>query len=731
MFLLGIQSYANNDSGACILKFDKKKNKTEYVAISEERLIRKKHPYTFPIHSINYCLDYFKLKDLKKIDYILSDWIRVKKWIRSGPGYNYQMFDYLKEKLNFDKRKIIQIDHHLAHAASVYYSSNYKNSAILIVDGNGSDLETNSFYSGLKNRINLIDKSKTQGIGAVYTAITTQILNLGTGGEGKTMGLAPYGKSDKKIKIKYKLKGIKTDFSEFIKRMPYSDVLNHINDNFRPNPIKIKINKANKKNILKKYFRNWAFEVQNVCEKVILHLGNEIYNKTKSKNICLAGGVALNSVANNYLFKKGKFKEMFVFPACSDSGVPFGLVLWGYHNVLKGNKRVKFDNAYTGKDYPNKNIINLLKNNKIFFENTNNIKIAKYISEGSVIGYFQGKSEYGPRALGNRSILADARNPRMRDYINKKVKHREIFRPFAPAILEEKSNEYFDVSYSPYMLQVAHCKKPKKIPAAIHVDGTARVQTVNKNQNKKFYDLINEFYKLTSVPVILNTSFNDAGEPLVETPLDALICFLKTDIDHLIINDLIISKNKLDNIKKKISILQNLRTNDIKNKEKSIISRLTKNFSLNEFKKNQKIENKKASQIVLDNPIKRLKEFLKETNKQDKPLLIIGTEDHTNILCKLCKINKEKTFFIDIKKNDHLNYKRNIHKLNHMNKLNNFKSYYKNVLISSFEYVDEIVEKFNLENFFSPYDNSSRSIIDYYYIKKFEKKGELFKYKLY
>ena len=204
-----------------------------------------------------------------------------------------------------------------------------------------------------------------------------------------------------------------------------------------------------------------GFCYSKISEKIILHLGKEIYKKNKSKNICLAGGVALNSVANNYLYKKGDFDKMFVFPACSDSGIPLGLVLWGYHNFLNGKKRIKFNNAYTGIEYSKDEILSILKKNKISHSFTNNHEIAKYISEGKVIGYFQGKSEYGPRALGNRSILADARNPLMRDYINKKIKHREMFRPFAPAILEEKSKEYFELEYSPFMLKYQKAKKEK------------------------------------------------------------------------------------------------------------------------------------------------------------------------------------------------------------------------------------------------------------------------------
>ena len=362
-YILGIQCFANADSGACIIKFSKK-TKPEFIAISEERLLRKKYPYTFPVHSILYCLNFFNIKELNDIDFIISDWIRLKRWERSGPSYSYQMFDYIKEKMNF-KKKLFQINHHLAHAASVFFSSNFKESAILIVDGNGSALETNSYYLGKGYKIKLIEKYNYRGIGAAYSAVTKDILNFGTGGEGKTMGLAAYGKPNRKIKINFTLSGIKTDFSKFMLRMPYSDVLNQINSNYRVSPIIKKIKKANKKNILNKIYKDWAYEIQNVSEKVMSHLGKDIYKKIKSKNICLAGGVALNCVANEILIKSSKFKNAFIFPACSDAGIPFGLALWGYYNIAKQRKRIQFKNAYTGKKYFKKEIIELLTKFKI------------------------------------------------------------------------------------------------------------------------------------------------------------------------------------------------------------------------------------------------------------------------------------------------------------------------------------------------------------------------------
>lgn len=729
-FILGVQSYANHDSGASILKLNQSNNVLDYVAISEERLIRKKHPYTFPIHSINYCMDYFGIKNLSEIDFLISDWIRLKKWLRSGPAYNYQIFDYIKEKFKFDKRKIVQIDHHLAHAASTYYASGYKESAILIVDGNGSDCETNSFFYGKNNKISLLAKSKNHGIGSVYTNITRSILNLGDGGEGKTMGLAPYGKPNKKIKIEHTLKGIHTNFSNFMRRMPYSDVLNHIDDNFRPKVMKIKYPVANKKNIMNKIFCDWAYAVQDLTEKVLLHLGKEIYKLKKTKNICLAGGVALNSVANNVVLKKTKFKNMFVFPACSDAGIPFGLVLWGYHNLLNGKKRITFNNAYTGRNYKKKNILSFLRKHKILFRKTNPKEIARLIAEGNVIGNFFGKSEYGPRALGNRSIIADARNPKMRDYINQKVKHREMFRPFAPSVLEEFSKNFFDVSKSPFMLQVAKSKKSKLIPSAIHVDNTARVQTVNKIQNLNYYKIINEFYKLTGVPVILNTSFNDAGEPLIETPQDALICFLKTKIDCLVLDDILILKKDQKNLNSKLNKLESIRSKKIISDEKKLIKKFTKNFSNKEFKKKFKEETNKAKKYVLERPVKKINEFIKKFNTQNKKLLIIGSKDHTNILSKIFKLDKDKVAFFDINKNDIIKDKKQIHSFFKIKKLD-YSKYYKEIFVSSFEYRDEIIEKFDLKNYFTPYDNSSRSIIDLYYIKKFSNKSKLHSKKIY
>tara|TARA_B100001057_G_scaffold500491_1_gene615867 strand:- start:13317 stop:15521 length:2205 start_codon:yes stop_codon:yes gene_type:complete len=725
-YILGLQSYANHDSGACIIKFKKNTN-PELIAISEERLLRNKYPYSFPVLSIIYCMKHFKLKNFNQIDLIVSDWIRLKRWIRSGPSYNYQEFDYIKENLKFNKKKIIQIDHHLAHAASTYYPSNFKSSSVLVIDGNGSDIETNSFFVGKGNNIKLIENYKNHGIGFAYEAVTKEILNFSTGGEGKTMGLAPYGKYNKKIKIPYEINGVKTNFSKFMLRMPVSDVLNRLNENFRPNVIKQKIRRANKQNIMNKYFTDWAFMIQKTTEDVVSKLGNNLYNKTKNKNICLAGGVALNSVANEVLFKRNKFKDIFIFPACADAGIPYGLAIWAYHNYFNQKKRIPFVNAYTGIIYSSKKISKLLKKYKIEFKSTSASEIAKLISEKNIIGNFHGCSEYGPRALGNRSILADARDKNIRNKINKFIKHREVFRPFAPAILEEKSKEYFNIKFSPFMLRVTKSKK-KNIPSALHVDNTARVQTVNKKQNRRFYSIINEFYKQTNVPVLLNTSFNDAGEPLVETPMDALITSLKTNIDYLILENFIVSFKNITIDEKKFLLkkIEDERSKIIKKNYKDGIKILTKKYSKKEIKKRIKEENKKAIYNTLYKPFDLTKKYFENFNKSKK-LTIIGSNDHTNVLLRLFQnqIKKIKNInYFEIAKNDIHKKKVKIKILKKINKLS--LSSKSNYFISSFQYMHEISEKIKLKNTcFSPYDNSSRSLIDYYFIKKFKNKKKI------
>ena len=293
---------------------------------------------------------------------------------------------------------------------------------------------------------------------------------------------------------------------------------------------------------------------QKVLEEIILKMTNFLYEKTKIKNLCLAGGVALNGVANYRILKESKFENIHIPPSPGDAGSAIGCAKYLYH-AYHGNERVIetissnriSENVYVGPSHSNEQIKAFLEKNNISYELLDNEQLlkttAKLISEGNVVGWFQGKMEWGPRALGNRSILADPRKKEMKDILNEKIKHRESFRPFAPSILEEFCSEYFDIDItSPYMLFVAPIKKPNLIPAVTHVDGTGRLQTVSKQSNPLYYNLINEFYKLTSVPVIINTSMNVKGEPIVNTPKEAYNMLQKTDMDYLILGNHMVEK---------------------------------------------------------------------------------------------------------------------------------------------------------------------------------------------
>lgn len=719
-YILGIQCFANYESGAAILKLNEKTKNYEYVAISEERLIRKKYNYDFPLHSIQYCLDKYNIK-LSDIDFLVSDIIREPRWIRSGPSYNVKEFDYLKLKFKIDKKKIIQISHHLAHAASVYYTSGFKKSSILIVDGNGTDLETNSFWLGEKNKIKLNSVYKGRGLGQLYGSITRNCLNLGVGGEGKTMGLAPYGSRGKKI-LDFSLteyRGTMTDYSRFMSRQPFTDILSLEK--------KIKYNKFNvnlplrKKNqdITKGIWPRIAFDIQCEAERNMTKLGKALEKVDKTKNICVAGGVALNSVANKIMFDKTKFKKIFVFPGCSDAGVPLGLTLWGAYNIprIKSPRLKKLKNAYTGIEYSNNLITSTLNKFKINFKKVTNHEVAKKISLGQVIGWFQGGSEYGPRALGNRSILADSRKAEMRDLVNEKVKHREKYRPFAPSVLEEDAKKYFDLDQeSPYMLLVAKVKKPKLIPSISHVDNTARVQTVNPNQNRKFYGLIKEFKKITGVGCILNTSFNDAGEPIVETPLDALITFFGTEMDSLVLNNFIIEK--LDNQHLDRKKLVNFREAQIKRNRRRALNNLIKNYNQNEQKKYITSESNIAIWNSIKKPIFDFNNKINEWKKNKKiSLIILGTYDHTDLILKKFPLLR------DLKINYFSPYKFLNDNKDNKNRLNLGLKIYKSAnlknnknliyLISSYEYCYDIeyylTEK-KIKNYYKIYEGYSRDL---------------------
>jgi carbamoyltransferase len=723
LYVMGLQSFSGQETGACILRYSLENQKADFISISEERLIRKKYPHTWPLHSIGYCMDHYGLNKMSEIDLIVSDVIREERWFIQSPVWRIGEFDYLKHKFDYDPRKIIFIEHHTAHAASVYYSSEFQDSGIIIIDGNGSKHRTTTFFEAKNDEINYLDSYTPFGIGTIYNVVSRFILGFGYGGEGKTMGLAPFGEPYEKIlDIKGKYDGIKTDFSDFIRRMPYSDILNQINsDMWVKSPLKRNYKFCKDPDELTKpYFARVAYDIQEETEKTLIHLGKELEKRINSKNICISGGVALNSVANKKMFDATNFEKFFAFPAAGDAGIPFGLAIWGYHNKLDvgdlKKPRIEFKHAYTGIEYNKNYIISMIEKYNIPFKKINLKEVAQLIADGKIIAWVQGGSEYGPRALGHRSILADSRKENLKDEINFKVKHRESFRPFAPAVLIEHYKEYFDLNVeSPFMLLVADVKNPEKIPSVTHVDGTARVQTVTKEDNDKFYELISEFYDITGVPVILNTSFNDAGEPIVETPEDAMITFLGTELSYLVIGDYLFEKSDVDQ-----EFLLNQMTIDrdqkIKKKREEYLEKFYIKFDNSEMEKYCVEHNKMAEWHSKYRAKYELEKQVSEWKLTKKRILIIGTRDHTAILPKYINdfMNVNVVGFVDIGKLDKNEDSSTPYKNLEKSDITNLE--YDLILISSFEYMYEISNMIESENYgksvYEIYDSVSRSILE-------------------
>jgi carbamoyltransferase len=496
--------------------------------LSEERLDRVKDSRAFPHHSAMACLRELGASSPHDASSIVLDYImRKDNWRLDQFKTPCSTSNFLDE---VDQSKIEIINHHLAHAYSVFYSSPYPDAAILIVDGRGSDRETQSLFHATDKGIKLIAQTSTIGIGLLYSAVTHAI-KFGMLQEGKTMGLAPYGRHDARQIFTFggKFDGIVTDYSDFCVDGSYGikvpfQALDSMDDKARA-----------------------AYEIQEECERAMLHLARFAKEKTGSKYLCLSGGVALNSVANYRILNSGIFEDIFINPAASDTGIPLGGALYGYYKA--GGKVRSEISPYLGPTYAREQIersISQFSGFDIVREGAQ-AKAVAMLAGNQIVARFEGRSEMGPRALGHRSILMSPLLASNKDILNARVKFREAFRPFAPAVLEDRAAEFFAIDRPcPYMLLIPDVLMDKRsvIPAVTHVDGTARLQTVTRARNGAFYDIIEEFGRQTGVPVLLNTSFNVAGEPVVETPADSIKCFMGTDIDALLIEDILLVKTK-------------------------------------------------------------------------------------------------------------------------------------------------------------------------------------------
>ena len=589
MYILGISAYYH-DSAACLLK-----DSEILAAVQEERFTRIKNDAAFPEQSINYCLEHagIALSDVDYIAYYEKPFLKFERLLETHLAFSpagirsflKAMPIWLKEKLFF-KRMLIkglqQIDpawqynnknllftsHHHAHAASAFYPSPFENAIILTADGVG-EWATTSVCKGAGNKIEQVSHINfPHSLGLLYSAFTYYLGFKVNCDEYKVMGLAPYGKPKYAGRILEHLVDVKPDGSYRLnmRYFNYAAGLTMTNEKFNrlfENPVRVAGSE------LTDFHKDIASSVQQVAEVVMLRIAKDLYRQYPGENLCLAGGVALNCVVNGKILKESGFKNIWIQPAAGDAGGCLGAAYAAYHEHLQQPREIipgqdKMQNALLGAAYNAEQIEEVLKLNNLQFEVLPDDKLYEIISAeiagGKVIGYFKGRVEFGPRALGARSIIADARNAEMQSVLNLKIKFRESFRPFAPAVLAEHADEYFDLEApSPYMLMVGKVRPEKRIvpdpakvadinqarsvvPAVTHLDYTARLQTVDKAQHPDFYQLINAFYQLTGCPMVINTSFNRMDEPIVCTPNDAVLCFLNTGIDVLVMENYLVRK---------------------------------------------------------------------------------------------------------------------------------------------------------------------------------------------
>jgi len=584
MNILGISAYYH-DSAACLIR-----DGEIIAAAQEERFTRKKHDHNFPANAISYCLkagsitsndlDYIAFYDkpflkferllltylsyaprgLRSFISAMPLWLKKKLWLK----------DLISNELNY-KGKILFPEHHESHAASAFYPSPFDEAAILTMDGVG-EWTTTSYGIGKGNKIELLsDLYFPHSLGLLYSAFTYFTGFKVNSGEYKLMGLAPYGEPKYVDIILKELLDLKEDgsFRMNMKYFNYCAGLTMTNRQFAKlfdGPPRKPESRITQREM------DIASSIQEVTEMIMLRMARHVHKETGKDNLVLAGGVALNCVGNGKILREGPFKNIWIQPAAGDAGGALGAALYVWYQYLNNDRVASgakdFQKAsYLGPEFSNEEIETFLKENDVSYEKLSDSemiqKVADLIANEKVVGWFQGRMEFGPRALGNRSILGDARSPRMQSVMNLKIKFRESFRPFAPSVLKEFVSDYFELDReSPYMLLVAPVNKHlwletgenskkgldklktmrTRIPAVTHVDYSARIQTVDQEDNPRYYALIKAFYDKTGCPVIINTSFNVRGEPIVCTPKEAYICFMRTQMDYLCLGNFLLDK---------------------------------------------------------------------------------------------------------------------------------------------------------------------------------------------
>ncbi|EOZ95641.1 Nodulation protein nolO [Indibacter alkaliphilus LW1] len=601
--ILGLSAFYHDSAAAILIGGE------IIAAAQEERFTRQKHTPDFPIHSIRYCLEeaglsideldavVFYDKPLLKFERLLETYYAfapkglvsflkaIPVWLDEKMFLKKLIKDGLQEVGGYDKNKLNLLfsEHHLSHAASAYFPSKFQKAAVLTIDGVG-EWSTASIGLGEGNNFHMLKELEfPHSVGLLYSAFTYFLGFTVNSGEYKLMGLAPYGNPDDpqtsefEKKIKENLVDIKEDGSIWLdqKFFNYATGLRMVKDESWKSIFGFK--RREPEDQLEQYHCNLALAIQRVTEEIVIKMALTAKRICDADYLCLAGGVALNCVANGKLLQKGIFKDIYIQPAAGDAGGALGAALAVSHLYFGEERVFKTDSdqmkgSYLGPEYSEKEIQLMNRKVKAVCEKYSDFHslaqlVASKIAEGKVIGWFQGRMEFGPRALGNRSIIGDARNPEMQKKLNLKIKYREGFRPFAPSVLAEKCGEYFDLNEdSPYMLIVAPVleKRRKLLPenyhqmdlweklyrersdiqSVTHLDFSARIQTVHKETNSRYWRLIAEFERQTGFGLVVNTSFNVRGEPVVCTPFDAYRCFMSTEMDYLVIGDFVYIKNQ-------------------------------------------------------------------------------------------------------------------------------------------------------------------------------------------
>ncbi len=570
MYILGINAY-HGDSSACIYR-----DGSLIAATEEERFRRIKHWAGFPTQAIEFCLKEAGIS-IQEVDYIA---------ISRDPKANFQkkVLTAIKNKLSISnmisrvknlrkassiedefvnhfgpiKAKIVNVEHHRSHLASAFFASPFEKSALISIDGMG-DFTSTMRGTGSQNEITVMDTvSYPHSIGIFYTTFTQWLGFPHYGDEYKVMGLAPYGKPKYVDKLRdvliFKDNGLfelnLTYFNHPQKgvNMVWEGGIPAMDSLFTDKLVTTFGPVRQKEEKLEEYHFDMAASVQRITEEVIFHMLNALHKETGLDSVCIAGGVAQNSVANGKILQNTPFKKLYIPPAGHDAGTAIGAALWVYNQVLKQPRTAPMLHGYFGSKFSNDEIELILKERDIAYRRVTDDdlynEVTNCLINGGVVGWFQGRAEFGPRALGHRSIIADPRRTDAKEILNTKIKRRESFRPFAPSILMDHTADYFErVDDVPFMEKVFIIKEEKRaeIPAVTHVDGTGRLQTVDQKVEPRYYALIKAFYDKTNVPILLNTSFNE-NEPIVNTPQEALDCFLRTQMDMLVLENIILTR---------------------------------------------------------------------------------------------------------------------------------------------------------------------------------------------